>query len=136
MITGRKDQIIFKDYGEYFHHTRPLSLYQKTKLFESFNHELKYSLETSYVEDGWGDVVEANLFDQKIEAIKRQFNKDLYQMRIKLNKGFSIRVKEIFWRFVEQELSDISDARKGPIVGGIKYRHDPKDGRWIILEKR
>jgi hypothetical protein len=57
-------------------------------------------------------------------------------MRVKLNKGFSIRVKEIFWKFVQQELSDISDSRKKPLIGGLNYRSDPKDKRWIIIKKR
>lgn len=136
VITGRKDQDIFKDYGEYFHHTRPLSLHQKTKLFDSFPQDLRYLLESSYSEDGWSEVIDVNLFEQKIESIKRQFNKDLYQMRLKLNKGASIRVKEIFWEFVHQEMLDISDARKEHLLGGLSYRYDLKDRRWIILEKR
>lgn len=135
MITGHKDHIIFKDYGEYFHHTRPLSLYQKTKLFDNFHHELKYFLENSYSDDGWSEVIDANLFDQKIELIKRQFNKDLYQMRVKINQGLKIRVKEVFWKFVQQELSDVSDSRKRPLIGGLVYSYDTKDKRWIILEK-
>ena len=105
-------------------------------MFEHFPHDLRYFLESSYESDGWDEVVESNLFEQKLEAIKRQFNKNLFQMRVKLNKGFSIRVKEIFWKFVQQELSDISDSRKEPLIGGLNYRSDPKDKRWIIIKKR
>jgi hypothetical protein len=136
VITGKKDPIIFKDYGEYFHYTRPLSLYQKTKLFDSFKHDLRYSLETSYLEDGWAEVVEMNLVEQKIESIKKQFNKDLYQIKLKINSGSKIRVKHTFWNFVQQEFSDISENRKKHILGNISYSHDPKDLRWIIIEKR
>jgi hypothetical protein len=136
VISGRDKSLVFKDYGEYFHHTKTLTPYQKNNLFENLNTKLRSVLEKSYIEDGWIDLVDANLLEQKVEMIKNKFDKDLYEIRIKINKGSKIRVKDVFWNFVKQELSEISDLRKEPLIGGIKCSHDPKDRKWIILEKR
>lgn len=136
VISGRDTSLVFNDYGEYFHHTKSLTPYQKNKLFDSFNKELKSMLEASYIEDGWRDLVDANLLEQKVELIKKHFNKDLYEIRIKINKGLKVRVKDVFWNFVKQELSEVSDLRKEPLIGRIKCSHDPNDRKWIILEKR
>ena len=83
-VMRQKDKVLFSDYGEYYHHTRPLSLYQKVKIFKNFPSEMRILLENSYIEDGWSELVETNIFEQKISYIKSQFNKDLYQIKIKI----------------------------------------------------
>jgi hypothetical protein len=137
MVSENSNNVLlFDNYGEYLHFTRPLSSYQKTKLFESFPVSIKKHLMESYEKDNWNDLVEANNLDEKLDFIKKQFNKDLVQIRIQINSGEKIRVKEVFWRFVEQELSSVPESRKAHLVGSISYRRDPFDARWIILEKR
>jgi len=134
-VMRQKDKVLFSDYGEYYHHTRPLSLYQKVKIFKNFPSEMRILLENSYIEDGWSELVETNIFEQKISYIKSQFNKDLYQIKIKIDNGFKIKVKESFWKFVQKELSDVSDSRKLCVLGGIVCHHDPLNARWLILKK-
>lgn len=130
-----KNNNIFSDYGEYLYFTRPLSSYQKTKLFESLSLIEKDGLLKSYEKDGWKDLIEANSLDKKLDYIKKQFNKDLIEMRLRINKGSPIRVKENFWKFVEKELDGISKSSKNFIVGRISLAKDPKDSRWVIIKK-
>jgi len=137
MVSENSNNILlFDNYGEYLHLTRPLSAYQKTKLFDSLPTNVKKDLMESYEKDNWKDLIETNNLDQKIDFIKQHFNKDIIDIRIKINSGEKVRVKKVFWTFVEQELSSISEPRKNYLVGGISHRNDPFDSKWIILEKR
>lgn len=130
-----KDNNIFSDYGEYLYFTRPLSSYQKTRLFDSLSIIEKDGLLKSYEKDGWKELIEANSLDKKLDYIKKQFNKDLIEMRLKINSGSLVRVKENFWKFVEKELDGISKSSKHFIVGKISLVRDPKDSRWVIIKK-
>lgn len=127
---------IFENYGEYLHITRYLSLYQKNKIFDSLQLAEKNRLLKSYEQDGWSDLVESNVLDQKLDLIKNQFNKDLIELRIKINSGSTIRVKEAFWKFVEQEFSSVSNSHKSYILGSVSCVQDPVDSKWVIIKKR
>lgn len=134
-MNTNKSNNIFSDYGEYLYFTRPFSTYQKTRLFDSLSVSEKDGLLKSYEKDGWKDLIEANSLDKKLDYIKSQFNKDLIEMRLKINKGSPVRVKENFWKFVEKELDSISKSSKYFITGKISLVKDPKDSRWVIIKK-
>jgi|LauGreDrversion4_2_1035121.scaffolds.fasta_scaffold00018_21 hypothetical protein len=137
MVSENSNNILlFNNYGEYLHLTRPLSAYQKTKLFDSLPVNIKKELMYSYEKDNWRDLIDANNLDQKIDFIKKHFNKDIIDIRIKINSGEKVRVKKVFWTFVEQELSSISQSRKSYLIGGVSHKVDPFDSKWIILEKK
>lgn len=133
-ITENK-KLVFDNYGEYLYFTKNLSTHQKSAIFENLAKDEKRYLEKAFVSEGWDDVFWQNEMDKKIDLIKKIFNKDLIELKLKIMKGARIKVKKSMWDQIVEEFRSIPEKNKKFIFNKIGYKIDRSNINFIILQK-
>ena len=133
-VTENKS-VVFNNYSEYIYFTKHLSLHQKTSIFESLTSIERKSLEKAFISEGWEDLFIQNELDKTIDLVKKIFNKDLLDIKIKIDKGYEIRIKRFIWSKIQDEFLLLPDNMKKFIFHNIVSRSDPSNSQFIILQK-
>lgn len=133
-ITENK-KLVFDNYGEYLYLTKNLSTHQKSAIFENLAKDEKRYLEKAFVSEGWDDVFWQNEMDKKVDLIKKIFNKDLIELKLKIMKGARIKVKKSMWDQIVEEFRSIPEKNKKFIFNKIGYKIDRSNINFIILQK-
>ena len=104
-------------------------------MFESLTSIERKSLEKAFISEGWEDLFIQNELDKRIDLVKKIFNKDLLDIKIKINKGYEIRIKRFIWSKIQDEFLLLPDNMKKFIFHNIVSRSDPSNSQFIILQK-
>ena len=128
-------KVIFNNYGEYLYFTKILSLHQRTSIFESLTSTERKALEKAFISEGWEDLFVQNELDKKIDLVKKIFNKDLLDIKIKINKGNKIKIKKFIWSKIQDEFLLSPEHVKKFIFHNIVSKPDLSNNQFIILQK-
>jgi len=124
---------IFKNYEEYFKLTRPLSLFQRKKIFGDLSPSERDFLENDFDKNGWEDLLIKNEINRRADSIKKKYNRDLFLIRIKILSRKKVKVKRSFWNHVVSTFSDMTNEYLDQILGGITSHEDEDDKSNVIL---
>ena len=128
-------KVIFNNYGEYLYFTKLLSLHQRTSIFESLTNTERKALEKAFISEGWEDLFVQNELDKKIDLVKKIFNKDLLDIKIKINKGNKIKIKKFIWSKIQDEFLLSPEHIKKFIFHNIVSKPDLSNNQFVILQK-
>jgi len=124
---------IFKNYEEYFRLTRPLNLFQRKRIFGGLSPSERDFLENDFDENGWEDLLIKNEINRRADSIKKQYNRDLFLIRIKILSRKKVKVKRSFWNHVVSTFSDMPNEYLDQILGGITSHEDENNKSNVIL---
>lgn len=125
---------VFKNYAEYFRLTRPLSIFQRKRLFDNLSPSEKSYLENDFDKSGWEELLVRNEINRRADIIKSKYNKDLFSIRIDILSNKKVRVSRSFWNHVISTFADFPSVYLRQILGGIISRVDDKDSSYLILQ--
>ncbi|MAG24395.1 hypothetical protein CMI47_02350 [Candidatus Pacearchaeota archaeon] len=125
---------IFNNYEEYFSITRPLSLFQRKRLFDTLSPSEKEFLENDFDKNRWEELLVINEINRKSDLIKKKYNRDLFFIRLKVLSGKKVRVKKVFWNYVISMFADFPSEYLKSVLGGIISRADRDDPSFLILK--
>ncbi|MAH42653.1 hypothetical protein CL614_02910 [archaeon] len=131
---NNSSKFVFQNYAEYFKLTRPLSLFQRKKIFGDLSPSERDFLEGDFDKNRWEDLLIKNEVNRRADSIKKKYNKDLFLMKIKILSGKKIRVKKSFWRHVVSSFSDIPGEYLYQLLGGVASYEDEEDASTCILK--
>ena len=125
---------VFKNYAEYFRLTRPLSIFQRKRLFDNLSPSEKSYLENDFDKSGWEELLVRNEINRRADIIKRKYNKDLFSIRIDILSNKKVRVSRSFWNHVISTFADIPSIYLNQVLGGVISRADRDDSSFVILQ--
>ena len=115
----KQKQQVFKDFEEFWYHTRGLSERQRDVIFHSLPSPQQKKLQRSYRTGGWEDLFIRNQIDDIVNSIKRDMDFDLLYMRARVLMGKSYYMKKSLWQYINDVLGDFPDEQKQYVLGGI-----------------
>ena len=131
---NRFSSFIFNNYAEYFRLTRPLSIFQRKRLFDNLSPSERDFLEVDFDRNGWEELLVRNEINRRADLVKKKYNKDLFLIRIKILGGKRVRVKRAFWNHVISTFADIPSIYLNQVLGGVISRADRDDSSFVILQ--
>jgi hypothetical protein len=132
--VNKFSNFVFKNYAEYFRLTRPLSIFQRKRLFDNLSPSEKSYLENDFDKSGWEELLVRNEINRRADIIKSKYNKDLFSIRIDILSNKKVRVSRSFWNHVISTFADFPSVYLRQILGGIISRVDDKDSSYLILQ--
>jgi len=132
--VNKFSNFVFKNYAEYFRLTRPLSIFQRKRLFDNLSPSEKSYLENDFDKSGWEELLVRNEINRRADIIKRKYNKDLFLIRINILSNKEVRVSRSFWNHVISTFADFPSMYLRQILGGVISRADDSDSSFLILQ--
>jgi hypothetical protein len=115
-----QDKMVFKNFTEYWHYARNLSDNQRQIILNSLPQEQQYYLVHSYKIGGWDCVFARNKINDVLDTLKKDFNYDLLEIKVKVLKGKSVYLPLEFWYKACQLIGDYDIEHSNYVLGGIK----------------
>jgi len=131
--VSSSNKFIFNSYGEYFRLTRPLSIFQRKRLFNDLCPSERDFLEDDFDKNGWEHLLIQNEINRRSDTIKKKYNKDLFLIRIKLVNNKKIKIKRSLWNHIVSTFADIPSVYLNPVLGGVVSRVDKNDPSFVVL---
>jgi|TARA_Y100000034_G_C6906979_1_gene421205 hypothetical protein len=132
--VSKSNKFIFNNYAEYFRLTRPLSIFQRKRLFNDLCPSERDFLENDFDKNGWEQLLIQNEINRRSDSIKKKYNKDLFLIRIKLSNNKKVKIKRSLWNHVVSTFADIPSGYLKPVLGGVVSRVDRDDPSFVILQ--
>ena len=132
----KKENVVFKDFGEFWHYTRSLSKQQTSVIFGSLSSGRQRSLKESYKDEGWNDLFVRNAIDRTVNEIKNKTGIDLYQIRTQvILTGKAYFMKKADWNFITDRFMGFSEDSIDVVIGGVIIQEINSDTVVLISEK-
>lgn len=127
------NQVIFRNFSEYWYYARPLSMKQREIVFDGLSQDQKEIIEESYLSEGWVDVMCRNEIDEFLDKVKTKFGYDLLNIRSKVKKGNSVYVPKKFWDMVIKYLDQYRTESICYLMYGITSAPCKENDQIILL---
>jgi hypothetical protein len=114
---------LFKDFGEFWSYTRPLSSEQRNTIFSSLPQKDQNKIKDSYDKGGWEDLFMRNKIDIVIDGIMKDFNIDLFMIKSRISKGKCYYMKKSQWEWINDIMSRYPEKHTKYVLGDIKVEN-------------
>ncbi len=123
---------VFKNFSDFWRFIKILNYDQRKILFDSLSRKEQKMLEESYQEGGWAELFMKNLIDGIVDSIRRDTKCDLFNIRVKVNKGEVLLMKKGLWREVQKRFEQFPTDTLDYVFGGITINEH--NDEWMRLE--
>lgn len=104
---------------EYWTSYRDKTLEERRIYFESLPKQHQASLLNSFFNEGWDRYFAQIYIDQILDLVKKNFNLDLVDLRIKaLKSGRVFLIEKEIWDYIERELLEFQDYYNTDVLFG------------------
>ena len=114
-----QQQQVFKNFEEFWHHTRELSERQRDIIFHTLPSNQQERLRRSFRSDGWEDLFLRNEIDELIEDLRIELGFDVIYMRCRVLMGKSYYMKREVWEYLTSIFSNYPDEHSFYAIGGL-----------------
>jgi hypothetical protein len=127
-------QVIFKDFSEYWYYAKKLTKEQRDTIFNSLTTKQQEKLSSMYHDEGWEDVFMRDTLDKLLDDVKKDCGTDLLAMRIKILKGKRQNIEKNKWTFITETFGDFDPKHTNYIFGGIEA--EIINEQYVMLTKK
>lgn len=110
---------VFRNFKEYWYYARYLSHSQRKIIYKNFSFTQKEILDKSYLRDGWPDFFYRNEINEKIDELKKLYNYDILDIKIRALQGKSVYIPTRFWQIVEEQFENYREDAIEFAIGGL-----------------
>lgn len=114
-----KKNIVFKNFGEFWHYTKTLSEDQIAVLFHVLPEDEQKELKKSYSHNGWDDLFKRNEIDRALDEIKKQIDIDMLYIRCKIHLKKSHYMSRKNYNYVMNILDRFDKKYLEYVIGNI-----------------
>jgi len=114
------------------------TLEERREYFDSLNRLDRQHLLKSFFDEGWYDLFMQNLLEKSLDHIKRQYDIDLIDMRIKAVKdGKVFLIEKDAWNDIESEICQYADYCDTDVYfGGLLIESWGKRGQFYRIRAK
>ena len=119
MVNEMSD--IFGEWWSVFGHESKTS---RLNHYNSLSRSQQFALRQSFLEDGWCELFCQNHIDNLLDYIKKTYNIDLFDMRIKALKHNRVfLIEQYIWEDIENRILEYEPLFNSDVLfGGLKIR--------------
>ena len=122
-------------FQEYWSRFSTKSNKERARYFSSLSRQAQRSLVHSFFSDGWHQLIVRNIVDKHLDVIKRKYNIDILDMRIKALKGRRFLVDKQIWDEIADLLLTYRDYYDSDLLfGGLDIQTWGKKKQFYLIK--
>ena len=122
-------------FQEYWSRFSTKSNKERARYFSSLSRQAQRSLVHSFFSDGWHQLIVRNIVDKHLDVIKRKYNIDILDMRIKALKGRRFLVCKQIWDEIADLLLTYRDYYDSDLLfGGLDIQTWGKKKQFYLIK--
>ena len=110
---------VFKNFEEYWLYAKILSDSQRSIIRDSLSFKEKSILKTSYIDNGWEDLLIRNTIDKILDETKEDMGIDILKIKAEITSGKPVYLKTSQWNYIQDVLKQFKKEHVNYLLNGI-----------------